>query len=160
MCAPWRAIDRSANNTATCRISIAHSHYSWRSMCTHSRDRTLCGNNTVTCRIFNAHSRATMILPPLFRREAMFLLFSLILPWPPRSTLCAPWRVNGFISFKPFLYRKLDHFRISNIWQCWNSRTWPIIRRHFEILLKSNNESPLIPKCFQCEKSNQRGSKK
>ena len=95
--------------------------------CTHSRDRTRCANNTATCRIFIAHSRTTMNLTRLFRREAIARLFTLILQFPPRSTLLAPVIVNGMISFKPFLGRKLGNFRVSNIWQCCNSRTWPTL---------------------------------
>ena len=84
----------------------------------------------------------------------------LIIPLPPWCTLCVPCRVNFFISFKLFIFRKLDDFHSPNIWQCWNSRTWPTLWRHFEILSKSIEELPLIPNRLQCEKRNRRGSKK
>ena len=51
-----RGSTRSANKTATCRLSIAHSHLSWRKMCNHSRAITHSAHNTTTCLISIAHS--------------------------------------------------------------------------------------------------------
>ena len=130
---------------------------------THSRDRTRSASNTVTCLISIAHSLRMMNLTRLFRRQAIGRLFTLILQCPPRSTVWAPVRLNGLISFKPFLCRKLGHFRVSNIWQCSNSRTWPILLRDFEILSKSKEESPRnrsAPKKFEKDSQWQTSKKK
>ena len=128
--------------------------------CTHSRDRTRSENNTATCSISIAPSCTAMNLTRRFRWEAIVVLCSLILLWRPRSELCANGRMNRFISVKPFLCWKLGHFCGSEIWQCWNSRTWLTQWINFEILSKSKEESPVIPTRLQCEMMNRRRSKR